>query len=78
MMRLTSLTSAEKKFLDEAVAAAERAAGKKLNQSERRAVLNRAREQLLSQRYAESQRALREEERQQSDFVWSRQRPPRR
>ena len=32
MTRLTNLTAAEKKFLDEAVAAAERVSGKKLNQ----------------------------------------------
>ena len=32
MNRLTNLTPAEKKFLDDAIAAAERASGKKLNQ----------------------------------------------
>ncbi len=32
MTRLTNLTPAEKKFIDDAIAAAERAAGKKLNQ----------------------------------------------
>ena len=68
MARLTNLTPAEKKFLDDAVAAAERASGKKLNQPNRHIVLNRARAQIELQRYADRQRALREDERQQSDF----------
>jgi hypothetical protein len=68
---------AEKKFIDDAIAA-ERAAGKKLNQPNRHIVLNRARAQIESQRYADRQRALREDERQQSDFAWSRPRAPRR
>ncbi len=78
MTRLTNLTPAEKKFIDDAIAAAERAAGKKLNQPNRHIVLNRARAQIESQRYADRQRALREDERQQSDFAWSRPRAPRR
>lgn len=78
MTRLTSLTPAEKKFLDDAVAAAELAAGKKLNQPQRHIVLNRARAQIESQRYADSQRALRDEDRQQVDFAWTRPRSPRR
>ncbi len=65
MTRLTNLTPAEKKFIDDAIAAAERAAGKKLNQPNRHIVLNRARAQIESQRYADRQRALREDERQQ-------------
>ena len=63
MNRLTNLTPAEKKFLDDAIAAAERASGKKLNQPNRHIVLNRARAQIESQRYADRQRALREDER---------------
>ena len=46
MTRLTNLTPAEKKFIDDAIAAAERAAGKKLNQPNRHIVLNRARAQI--------------------------------
>ena len=46
MNRLTNLTPAEKKFLDDAIAAAERASGKKLNQPNRHIVLNRARAQI--------------------------------
>ena len=46
MTRLTNLTPAEKQFLDDAVAAAERASGKKLNQPNRHIVLNRARAQI--------------------------------
>ena len=68
MNRLTNLTPAEKKFLDDAIAAAERASGKKLNQPNRHIVLNRARAQIESQRYADRQRALREDERQQSSL----------
>jgi len=78
MTRVTNLTPAEKKFLDEAVAAAERASGKKLSQQQRRIVLDQARVQIESQRYADRQRALRDEERQQADFAWSRPRAPRR
>ncbi|EGT5709445.1 hypothetical protein SNN71_004214 [Cronobacter sakazakii] len=78
MSRLTNLTPAEKKFLDEAVAAAEIVSGKKLNQQNRHIVLNRARAQIESQRHADRQRALRDEERQQADFTWSRPRAPRR
>ncbi|WP_227503603.1 hypothetical protein [Klebsiella aerogenes] len=51
MNRLTNLTPAEKKFLDDAIAAAERASGKKLNQPNRHIVLNRARAQIESQHY---------------------------
>ena len=61
MKRLISLTPAEKRFLDDAVAAAERASGKKLNQPNRHIVLNRARAQIESQRQAERQRSAREE-----------------
>ncbi|WP_437616144.1 hypothetical protein [Erwinia sp. V71] len=71
MTRLTDLTPAEKKFIDDAVNAAERAAGRKLNQPDRRIVLNRARAQIAAQRYADSQRAAREEERHQAEFTWS-------
>ena len=73
MKRLISLTPAEKRFLDDAVAAAERASGK-LNQPNRHIVLNRARAQIESQRQAERQRSAREEERQQAEFTWSRPR----
>ncbi|WP_320159737.1 hypothetical protein [Klebsiella sp. S69] len=59
-------------------AAAERTAGKKLNQPDRHIVLNRARAQIESQRHADRQRASREEERQQADFAWSRPIAPRR
>ncbi|EGT5209108.1 hypothetical protein AGJ24_23200 [Cronobacter sakazakii] len=77
MTRLTNLTPAEKKFLDEAVAAAERASGKKLNQPNRHIVLNQARAQIESQRHADRQRAQREENRLHADFAWSRPRAPR-
>ncbi|EPY7224168.1 TPA: hypothetical protein NPP16_005205 [Klebsiella pneumoniae] len=76
MTRLTNLTPAEKQFIDDAVATAERAYGKKLNQLNRHIVLNRARAQIESQRHADRQRAGREEERQQAEFTWSRPRSP--
>ena len=50
----------------------------KANQPNRHIVLNRARAQIELQRYADRQRALREDERQQSEFAWSRPRAPRR
>ncbi|MFT1613496.1 hypothetical protein RVL72_23880, partial [Enterobacter hormaechei subsp. xiangfangensis] len=68
----------ENSVLDEAVAAAERASGKKLNQPNRHSVLTRARAQIESQRRAERQRSAREAERQQADVTWSRPRAPRR
>ncbi|WP_123640093.1 hypothetical protein [Raoultella ornithinolytica] len=74
MARLTNLTPAEKKFLDDDVAAAERESGKKLNQPNRHIVLNRERPQNDLQPYPHRQRALREDERQQSDIP--RTRPP--
>ena len=78
MTRLTNLTPAETQFIAAAIAAAEHEDEKKLNQPNRHIVLNRARAQIESQRYADRQRALREDERQQSDFAWSRPRAPRR
>ena len=77
MKRLINLTPAEKRFLDDAVAAAE-GVRQKLNQPNRHIVLNRARAQIESQRQAERQRSAREEERQQAEFTWSRPRAPRR
>lgn len=78
MHRLTSLTAAEKAFLDDAVAAAERAAGKKLPRPHRHAVLNQAREQILSQRYAAKCRLEREKESHAATFTWEKQKPFRR
>jgi len=78
MTRIADLSAAEKQFLDDAIAAAERVEGRKLNKPKRSIVLNRARAQIESQRYADRQSALREEERQQADFAWSRPRAPRR
>ena len=67
MNRLTNLTPAEKNFLMMLLPQL-RASGKKLNQPNRHIVLNRARAQIESQRYADRQRALREDERQQSSL----------
>jgi len=78
MTRLTSLTAAEKAFLDEAVAATERAKGKKLSRPEKHIVLNQAREQIEAQRYADRRRFEREEERQVAEFTWSKPKPFRR
>jgi len=78
MTRLTSLTPAEKKFLDDAVAEAERVTGKKLNQPNRHIVLNQARAQIESARYAAKKQAERAEARQEAEFAWSKPQPFRR
>lgn len=78
MTRLTSLTVAEKAFLDEVVAATERAKGKKLSRPEKHIVLNQAREQIEARRYADRRRLEREEERQAAEFTWSKPKPFRR
>lgn len=78
MSRLTDLTPAEKRFLEDAVAAAERAAGKKLNQPNRHIVLNQARAQIESARYAAKKQAEREAERHEAEFTWSKPKPFRR
>lgn len=78
MTRLTSLTAAEKAFLDEAVAATERAKGRTLSRPEKHIVLNQAREQIEAQRYADRRRSERDEERQAAEFTWSKPKPFRR
>jgi hypothetical protein len=77
-LRLLSLTAAEKAFLDDALIFAERAAGKKLSRPEKNVVLNRAREQIKAQRYAETCRAERDQERQAAEFTWNKPKPFRR
>ena len=78
MSRLSELTPAEKRFLDEAVAEAERIKGKKLNRPDRHIVLNQARAQIESARYAAKKQAERAEARQEAEFTWSKPRPFRR
>lgn len=78
MSRLTDLTPAEKRFLDEAVAEAERVKGRKLNQPHRHIVLNQARAQIESARYAAKKQAERAEARQEAEFTWSKPTPFRR
>lgn len=78
MRRLTGLTPAEKKFLDDAVAEAERVRGKKLNQPDRHIVLNQARAQIESARYAAKMQAERAEARQEAEYTWSKPKPFRR
>lgn len=77
MTRLTSLTPAEKKFIDDAVAEAERVAGKKLNLQTRHIVLNRARVQIQAARYAATKQEEREKQ-QEAEFTWSKPKPFRR
>jgi hypothetical protein len=77
MNRLTNLHLQRKNFLMMLLPQL-RGVRQKLNQPNRHIVLNRARAQIESQRYADRQRALREDERQQSEFAWSRPRAPRR
>nr|AWH59636.1 hypothetical protein [Edwardsiella tarda] len=76
--RLAELTPAEKKFLDDAVAEAERVKGKKLNRPERHIVLSRVRAQIESARYAAKMQAARAEARQEAEFTWSKAKPFRR
>ena len=71
MKRLADFTPAEKKFIDDALAEAERVAGQKLNRPNRYIVINRARAQIESARYAEKKRLEREAERQAGSFTWS-------
>lgn len=78
MTRLTSLTPAEKAFLDDAVAEAERAAGKKLSRPHKNIILNQACDQIAAQRYAEKCRLEREQERHAAEFSWQRRTPFRR
>lgn len=78
MTRLTSLTPAEKKFLDDALAEAERVEGKKLNRPNKHIVLNRARAQIEGVRYAAQKQAEREDARQEAEFAWSKPKPFRR
>lgn len=78
MSRLSELTPAEKRFLDEAVAEAERVKGKKLNRPDRHIVLNQARAQIESARYAAKKQAERAEARQEAEFTWSKPKPFRR
>lgn len=78
MSRLTDLTPAEKRFLDDAVAEAERVKGKKLNRPDRHIVLSQARAQIESTRYAAKKQAERAEARQEAEFAWSKPKPFRR
>lgn len=78
MARLTSLTASEKKFLDDALYAAEQAAGKKLTRQNRHIVLDRARAQIEAQRHAAKMQAEREAARQEGVFTWSKPKPFRR
>lgn len=78
MTRLTGLTPKEKRFLDDAVAEAERVSGKKLNRPYKNIVLSQARAQIEGQRYAAKKQAERAAERQEAEFTWSKLRPFRR
>lgn len=76
--RITSLTPAEKKLLDDSLAARERVIGKPLKGTRRTAVLNAVREQILSQRRADAAKNQRTAERQATHYSWSKPTPPRR
>lgn len=78
MSRLTELTPAEKRFIDDAVAEAERIRGKKLNRPDRYIVQNQARAQIESARYAARMQAERAEARQEAEFTWVKPKPFRR
>jgi len=76
--RISSLNASEKKFIDDVIAESERVNGKPLNGTERKSVLSRAREQILSQRKAESAKKEREAERHANEFTWNKPKPLRR
>lgn len=76
--RISSLNASEKKFINDAIAASERAKGKSLNGTERKSVLSRAREQIISQRKADSAKKEREAERHANEFTWNKPKPLRR
>jgi len=76
--RLSVVSKPEKQFLDDAVFAAERAKGKKLSGPEKKEVLRVARNQLLGQREAEAAKRVRADERQATEFSWSKPAPFRR
>jgi len=78
MNRLSSLTPAEKQFLEDALFAAERASGKKLSRPDKNIDLRQAREHNPSQRYAAQRSAEREQERHAAEFTWSKPKPFRR
>jgi hypothetical protein len=78
MTRLTALTPAEKKFIDDAMVEAERAKGKKLNRPERHIVLSRARAQIYAARYVAKKKTEPAEALKEAEFTWSKQRPFRR
>lgn len=78
MSRLMDLTPSEKRFLDDALVEAERVKGKKLNRPEKHIVLNQARAQIESARYAAKMQAARAGARQEAEFTWSKPRPFRR
>jgi hypothetical protein len=76
--RISSLNASEQKFIDDAIAESERVKGKSLNGTERKSVLSRAREQILSQRKGEFAKKERDAERHANEFTWCKPRPLRR
>ncbi len=78
MNRLTNLTPAEKKFLDEAIAAAERGSGKKQKQPNRHTVLNRGGGPIGPRGPAAPPPPFRGGGGAPPAFAWSRPRAPRR
>lgn len=78
MSRIPDLTSAEKKFLEEAVFAAERAGGGRLAGDKKKTVQDQARRQILSAREARDAVGARDAERMDKEFTWSKPQPYRR
>jgi len=77
-IRTLLLTPAEKKFLDDTIAARELLLGKPLKGTRRTYVLNLAYEQIRSQRLADSAKNHRAAEHNAAQYSWSRPTPPRR
>lgn len=76
--RLSSLTVSEQKFIADALAASEQVSGKPLKGPQRKSVIDRARQQIISQRLAQSAKDERALERQATPFTWNKPKPPRR
>jgi len=76
--RLSSLTLSEQTFIADALAESERVSGKQLKGPQRKSVIDRARQQIISQRLAQSVKDERALERQAAYFTWEKPKPPRR
>lgn len=78
MSRLTELTPAEQKIIDDAIAETERVKGRKLNRPDRNILVAQVLEQIGTARYVAKMQPEREEAQEDAKFTWSKSRPFRR